>query len=111
MSHLGGKRTWTPGAQRAAAPFGTAAHHSTRCSLVKRVRDVVESGIQLVADALHGTDRGNGNESCDQTVFNGGRALTIFNQLQKPAHVHLRPRDTIQTRATVGNRLAELAER
>src|SRR6185312_1219935 len=56
-------------------------------SLAERVRHVVERGVQLVADALHRTDRRNGDESRDQTIFNGGRALFVLNQLQKLRHL------------------------
>jgi len=51
------------------------------------VRDVVERRVQLVADALHRADGGNGDERRDQAVLNGGRALlVVLNQLQKLAH-------------------------
>src|SRR5690348_7312246 len=72
-------------AQKTAAPSGTAAFF-LQVRKLKLVRDVVERRVQLVADALHGTDRRNGDKSCDQAVFNGSRALLVLNQLQKLAH-------------------------
>src|SRR6185312_3723252 len=55
--------------------------------LVERIRNVVERRIQLVADALHRADGGDGNQSGDQAVFDGGRALVVLNQLQKLDHL------------------------
>src|SRR5205085_6363661 len=72
---------------KAAAPFGTAALLFERLRvLAEVVRHVVERRVQLVADALHRANRRNGDESCDQAVLDGGRALLVLDQLQKLAH-------------------------
>jgi hypothetical protein len=55
--------------------------------LAEVVRNVIEGRVQLVADALHRCNRGNGNESGNQAVLDRGRALRIFNQLQKLGHL------------------------
>src|SRR3954454_498440 len=54
--------------------------------LAEVVRNVVEGRVQLVADALHRSNRGNGNQRGDQAVLDRGRTLAIFDQLQKLAH-------------------------
>jgi len=50
------------------------------------VRNVIERRAELRTDARHGANRRNGDEGGDQAVFNGGRALFAFNQLEKLAH-------------------------
>jgi hypothetical protein len=62
----------------------------TRASFLRArqvVRNVVERRIQLVADALHGTDRGDRDESGDEAVFDGRRALFVLKKLQKLGHL------------------------
>ena len=66
----------------------TAARHSCKDQLLaERVRDVVERRVELVANALHRANGSDGNQSCDEAVFNGGRALLVLNQLQKVDHL------------------------
>ena len=48
---------------------------------LERVRNVIEGRAQLVADVLHGGNRGNGDQSGDQTIFDGGRALRVLDEL------------------------------
>jgi len=55
--------------------------------LAEVVRNVIEGAVQLVADALHGGNSGNGDQSGDQAVLNRGRTLGIFDQLQKLGHL------------------------
>src|SRR5437764_705085 len=54
--------------------------------LLEAGRHVLERARQLGADVGHRANGCNGNESGDQAVLNGGRALLIFDQLQKLAH-------------------------
>ncbi len=54
--------------------------------LLEAARHVVERAAQLGADVGHRANGRNGNESGNQAVLNGGRALLIFDQLQKLAH-------------------------
>src|SRR5215213_9347481 len=49
-------------------------------------RNVVEGRAQLRTDAGHRANRRNGDESSDQTVFDGRRTLLVLNQLEKLAH-------------------------
>src|SRR4029079_16427931 len=59
---------------------------TTRLVLAEVVRDVVEGRVQLVADALHRSDRGNSDQGRNQAVLDRGRTLRIFDQLQKLAN-------------------------
>src|SRR5207237_9759692 len=79
-------RRWSAKA-KAAAPFSAAAPELKRLRrLAEVVRNVVERRVQLVADALHRANRRNGDESCNQAVLDGGRALFVTDQLKKLAH-------------------------
>ena len=65
--------------KKTAAPEGAAVSLSSRrLLLAERVRNVVERRVQFVADALHRTDGGNGNQRGDQTIFDRGRALLVL---------------------------------
>ena len=80
------RRTRVQGTKtKAAAPFGTAARTLQELErvLVQVVRHVVERRVQLVADALHRANRRNGDESCDQAVFNGRCTLAVVHQLDE----------------------------
>src|SRR5438105_7824054 len=55
--------------------------------LVQLARNVVERRVELVTDALHRTDGGNGNQGRDQAIFNGRRALGVLQQLHKLGHL------------------------
>src|SRR5256885_13211927 len=67
--------------------LSAAAYSTHKKLLAEVVRNVVERRVQLVADALHRSNGGNGDQSGDQAVLNRGRALGIFYQLQKLAHL------------------------
>src|SRR5438309_11984227 len=60
---------------------------TNRRRLAEVVRNVVEGRVQLVADALHRCNSGNGNERGDQAVLDRGRTLRILNQVQKFGHL------------------------
>src|SRR5437764_7982719 len=55
--------------------------------LAEVVRNVVEGRVQLVADALHRSNSGNGNEGGNQAVLNRSRTLRILDQLEKLDHL------------------------
>src|SRR5205823_8304912 len=57
-----------------------------RKRLAEVVRNVAEGRVQLVADALHGSNRSNSDQGRDQAVLDRSRTLRIFDQLQKLAH-------------------------
>jgi hypothetical protein len=83
------QRLWRPridGQKESGDAVGAAARPSRDPFLVERVRDVVEGRVQLVADALHRTNGGDGNQRCDQTIFNGSRAFFVLKELHKLGH-------------------------
>src|SRR3569833_272950 len=53
----------------------------------QRVRDVAECLADVRADRAHRANRGDRDESRDQAVFNGSRALVVLNQLEKLRHI------------------------
>ena len=55
--------------------------------LAERIRHVVECRIQLVADALHRTNGGDGDQRGDQTLFDGRRTFFVFEQLHELRHL------------------------
>jgi hypothetical protein len=75
-----------PRKKRAAAPFDTAASPSPSVLAVELSRNVVERVVERFANALHRTDGGNGNQSSDQTILDGGRALLILQKLYELGH-------------------------
>src|SRR5262249_6545284 len=50
-------------------------------------RHVVERAAQLVTNVAHSGNGGNGDESGNQAVLNGGRTLLRLNQLKKLGHL------------------------
>jgi len=55
-------------------------------NLVKGRLNRRELRVEVAADALHGGDGGNGNESSNQAVFDSGCALVVLQHL---TNVHL----------------------
>src|SRR5437868_3687416 len=75
--------------KKAAAPFPAPPPRFRNCARLRArqvIRYVVERRVQLVTDALHRANRRNGDESGDQAVLDGGRALFVTNEFQKLAH-------------------------
>src|SRR5690242_6326012 len=77
----------SPVAKKRRRRRGAAAHLHHEPSLAEVVRNVVEGRVQLVADALHRGNGGNGDQSGNQAVLNRGRALRILDQLQELGHL------------------------
>ena len=50
------------------------------------IRNVIKGVVQAVADARHRTDGGDGDESGDEAIFDGGRTVLVPDQLEKLAH-------------------------
>src|SRR4029079_15929908 len=82
---------------RAAAPFGTAAQTTTEPARLELGRNVVEGRVELGADTLHRANRRNRNQSRNQTIFNGGRALCIPKKFHQLGHLWS-PIRRVQTR-------------
>src|SRR5262245_9651861 len=72
--------------KKAAARCRAAASWCLRTGL-ERVRNVVEGRAQLGANARHGANSGNGDQSSDQTIFDGGRALLVLQHLKNLGHL------------------------
>ena len=49
-----------------------------RLSVVEFARHFVEGAAQAVTDVAHSSNRGNGDESGNQAVLNGGRTLSFL---------------------------------
>ena len=52
----------------------------------QRGANLVERSVQVVAQALHGGDRGDRDQSSDEAVFDGGGALLVAEQLAEELH-------------------------
>jgi aryl-alcohol dehydrogenase-like predicted oxidoreductase len=55
-------------------------------SVVHVVRHEVEGVAERVAERAHGGDGGNGDESSDQAVFDGGGAFGVLDELAEEGH-------------------------
>ena len=55
----------------------------TSTGLLQVVGNRREGRVQLGADALHGSDRGNGDESGDKAILDRGRAAAVVHQFGK----------------------------
>src|SRR6185369_4382570 len=69
--------------------------------LAEAVRNVVEGRVQLVADALHRSNSGNGDQRGNQAVLNRGRTLRIFDQLNELHHLRSPDRTTPRLRTSI----------
>src|SRR5206468_11591990 len=74
---------------KAAAPTRRRFPLTSERLLAEVVRHVVEGRVQLVADALHRSNRGDGDQRGNQAVLNRSCTLRILNQLQKLRHARL----------------------
>src|SRR6478672_253552 len=88
--------------KKAAAPEGHRRQRLNRDRLLaEAVRNVVEGRVQLVADALHRSNSGNGDQRGNQAVLNRGRTLRIFDQLNELHHLRSPDRTTPRLRTSI----------
>ena len=52
-------------------------------SVIHLVRQILELVVQGFAEGCRAGDQGNGDQGCDQAVFNGGRAGFVLHQAGK----------------------------
>lgn len=55
------------------------------CMLFQRRSDRVELARQIGADGGHGADDDDGDQTCDQTIFDGRRAGLVFEETRNEA--------------------------
>lgn len=62
------------------------ASRAARRRRIKLRADVVERAAEAVAQALHRSDGGNGDQRGDQAVLDCGRALAVLEKLANRLH-------------------------
>jgi len=58
-----------------------------RRSLFQLRRDRGKRRVEFGPEALDDADNGNGNAGGDQAIFDGGRSVLVFHELDEQTHV------------------------
>jgi hypothetical protein len=68
------------------AAITTAAITAAGTSITQAARDGREGGDQIGTQGAENADDSNGDEGCDQAVFDGGSAIVVFQKVVDSPH-------------------------